>query len=100
MSHATPACRATDQSRVSHAATAGLPPIYRAHTLAMEERFQTFAAREAVRAQLRQTTTAPAVPGPDRPPLRTVLADWLSRHRRLPVVGPARPDDPAVASQA
>ena len=45
MPHATPARRATDPTR---AATAGLPPIYRAHTLAMEERFQAFAAREAV----------------------------------------------------
>ena len=97
MPHATPARRATDPTR---AATAGLPPIYRAHTLAMEERFQAFAAREAVRAQFRQTTTASAVPGPDRSPLRTVLVNWLSRHRRLPVVGPARPDDPAVANQA
>ncbi len=55
MPHATPARRATDPTR---AATAGLPPIYRAHTLAMEERFQAFAAREAVRPEVHQGGSA------------------------------------------
>jgi hypothetical protein len=100
MTRATPARRATDPIRVGQAATAGLPSVYRVHALALQERFQAFAAQEAVRAQLRQTTTASAVPGSDRPPLRATLITWLRRHRRQPVVGPARPDDPAVAIQA
>ena len=100
MTRSTTSSRSTDAIRVGHAATAGLPSVYRAHSLAREEPFQGFAAQQALAAQVRQAPAVSPVPGTDHTPLRAALIDWLRRQLLQPVVGQALPDDPAVAIQA
>lgn len=84
MTRSTTSSRSTNAIRFGPAATAGLPSVYRAHSLGMEERFQAFAAQQALAAEVRQAPAVSPVPGAGRTRLRAGLIDWLRRRLLQP----------------